>query len=137
MELQFVGELKLRTKRLALRIINIYRSLPKTGEAQVIGRQMLRSGTSVGANYRAVCRSRSDAEFVAKLGVVIEEADESQYWLELLVEAEIVKAARLNAVMAELNELISIFVTARETARSRLQRSKVKSQKALAKKVGV
>lgn len=137
MELQFVAELKVRTKRLALRIINIYRALPKTGEAQVIGRQMLRSGTSIGANYRAVCRSRSDAEFIAKLGIVIEEADESQYWLELLVEAEIVRATRLTAVIAELNELLSIFVAARETARSRIQKSKGKNQKALAKKAGV
>jgi four helix bundle protein len=129
MELEFIEELKLRTKQLALRIIRVYRSLPKTVEAQVIGRQMLRSGTSVGANYRAVCRARSDAEFVSKLGIVIEEADESQYWLELLVEAEIVRGRRLASLMTDLHEIVSIFVAARETARDRIQKSKVKNQK--------
>jgi four helix bundle protein len=79
------AELKQRTKRLALRIVVLFRSLPKTAEAQIIGRQVLRSGTSVAANYRAVCRARSKAEFIAKTGLVVEEMDETVFWLELLV----------------------------------------------------
>ena len=78
-------ELKKRTKQFAIRIIKLFRSLPRTEEARVIGKQMLRSGTSVAANYRAVCRARSRAEFIAKVGVVVEESDETVLWLELLV----------------------------------------------------
>src|SRR3954467_13956060 len=115
-------QLRERTKRFALRVVRVFRALPRTQEASVIGRQMLRSGTSVGANYRAVCRARSDAEFVSKLGIVIEEADESQYWLELLVEAEIVRGRRLASLMTDLHEIVSIFVAARETARDRIQK---------------
>jgi four helix bundle protein len=80
-----------RTKQFAIRIVKLFRSLPKTEEARVIGRQVLRSGTSVAANYRAVCRSRSKAEFIAKVGVVVEEADETVFWLELLGETGIVQ----------------------------------------------
>jgi four helix bundle protein len=79
-------ELRIRTKSFAVRIVKLFRSLPRTEEARVIGRQLLRSGTSVAANYRAVCRSRSRAEFIAKVGVVVEEADETVLWLELLVD---------------------------------------------------
>ncbi len=89
--------LKDRTKAFALRILKLCRSLPKTDEARTIGRQLLRSGTSVAANYRAVCRARSKAEFVAKIGVVVEEADETAFWLELLVDAGIVPQKRMNA----------------------------------------
>ena len=84
-------ELKNRTKLFAIRIVKLFRSLPRTEEARVIGRQMLRSGTSVAANYRAVCRARSKAEFIAKVGVVVEEADETVLWLELLVDTQIVQ----------------------------------------------
>jgi len=79
-----------RTKQFALRIVRLFRALPKSDEARVLGRQLLRSGTSVGANYRAVCRARTRAEFVAKLGIVLEEADETCFWLELLADALIV-----------------------------------------------
>ena len=85
-------ELKKRTKEFAIRIVKLFRSLPRTEEAGVIGKQMLRSGTSVAANYRAVCRARSRAEFIAKVGVVVEEADETVLWLELLVDTDIVSA---------------------------------------------
>jgi len=111
-------ELKLRTKQFALRIIKLSESLPKTHTAEVIGRQLLRSGTSVGANYRAACRARSHAEFIAKIGVVEEEADETLYWLELLVEGKIVPPERLAALMAEANELLAIFVASGRTAKT-------------------
>jgi four helix bundle protein len=121
-------ELKRRTKQFGLRIIRLYRALPRNGEAQVIGRQLLRSGTSVGANYRAVCRARSSAEFVSKLGVVVEEADESLYWLEMLLDSGTVAPNRLSALMKEADELISIFVAGRQTARQSLAKSKFKIQ---------
>ena len=121
-------ELKRRTKQFGLRIIRLYRALPRNSEAQVIGRQVLRSGTSVGANYRAVCRARSSAEFVSKLGVVIEEADESLYWLEMLLDSGTVAENRLAALVKEAEELICIFVAARQTARQSLSKSKFKIQ---------
>ena len=84
-------ELRARTKKFALRVIRLFKNLPRSSEAQILGRQLLRSGTSVGANYRAVGRARSAAEFSAKIGIVLEEADESVFWLECLIETGIVK----------------------------------------------
>ena len=84
-------ELRERTKSFALRVIRLYRALPKSAEAQVIGKQLLRCGTAVAANYRAVCRSRSRPEFIARLGIVVEEADETMFWLGMLADADIVK----------------------------------------------
>lgn len=110
-------QLRDRTKAFALRIIRLFRSLPDLKHAQIIGAQLLRSGTSVGANYRSVCRSRSRADFIAKLGVVIEEADESAYWLELLMETGIVKEEKLQNLLKEAQELTAIFNAARSTAR--------------------
>ena len=107
--------LRKRTKDFAVRIIRLYRSLSRGGDAQVIGRQLLRCGTSVGANYRAACRARSRAEFIAKIGVVVEEADETMYWLELLTETNIVPAARLNALYKETSERTAIFTAKRRT----------------------
>ena len=100
-----------------MRIIKLFRALPKAEEARVIGRQLLRSRTSVAANYRAICRARSRAEFVAKLGVVIEEADETVFWLELLVDSELMSRERTESLLAEANELVAIFVASRKTAR--------------------
>jgi len=100
-----------------VRIIKLFRALPKAEEARVIGRQLLRSRTSVAANYRAICRARSRAEFVAKLGVVIEEADETVFWLELLVDSELMSRERTESLLAEANELVAIFVASRKTAR--------------------
>src|SRR5207244_10490699 len=94
-------ELKRRTKEFAIRIVKLFRSLPKTEEARVIGRQLLRSGTSVAANYRAVCRARSKAEFISKIGVVVEEADETVFWLELLGETGIVEPTKLVNLLLE------------------------------------
>jgi four helix bundle protein len=106
-----------RTKRFALRVIKLCDSLPKTDAGRTISRQLLRSGTSVAANYRAVGRARSQAEFVAKVGVVIEEADESLFWLELLVDSGIISRPRLDELIGEANELVAIFMASQQTAR--------------------
>jgi len=119
-ENRFVGndqDLKARTKQFALRVLRLYRALPAGEEARILGRQILRSGTSVGANYRAACRARSRAEFIAKLGIVLEEADETVFWLELLLEGGIVKHEKLDALLKEAQELTSIFVTSLCTAK--------------------
>jgi four helix bundle protein len=105
------GDLAERTKRFALQIIRLFSALPKATEAQVIGRQMLRSGTSVGANYREAYRGRSKAEFTAKCGDCLREIEETRYWLELLVDANVLTPKELKAVAQECTELIAIFVT--------------------------
>ena len=110
-------QMKIRTKEFAKRVITLCRQLPNTREAQLIGNQLFRSGTSVGANYRAACRARSKAEFIAKLGIVLEEADESLYWLEILAETEIVKAELLAPLMNEADELVAILVASLKTAK--------------------
>ena len=115
--------LKVRTKGFALRVLRLYRSLPRTEEARILGSQLLRSSTSIGANYRAACRGRSSAEFVAKLGVVLEEADETVFWLELLQEGTIFPAGKLRDLLQEANELVSIFVSSVRTARGLPQKS--------------
>jgi four helix bundle protein len=110
-------ELKNRAKEFAIRIVKLFRALPRTDEARVIGRQVLRSGTSVAANYRAACRARSKAEFIAKIGVVVEEADETVFWLELLIETDIVSPARMSNLLEEANELLAIFAASQQTAK--------------------
>ena len=110
-------DLRERTKAFALRVIRLYSALPKTAEAQVIGQQLLRSGTSIGANYREASRARSPAEFAAKVGIVLQEADETAYWLELLTEAQIVPEVRVANLMQETDELTAIFVSSLKTAR--------------------
>jgi four helix bundle protein len=112
-------ELSQRTKQFAVRVVGMYESLPKTDAARVIGRQVLRSGTSVAANYRAAGRARSRAEFVAKLGIVVEEADETVLWLELLVDCGIVPRERMDPLLIEANELLAIFAAAQLTAKSK------------------
>ena len=92
--LEKAAELKQRTKRFAIRIVKLFQSLPRSPEAQTLGKQVLRSGTSIAANYRAVCRARSRAEFISKMSVVLEEADETVFWIELLVETEIIRRNR-------------------------------------------
>ena len=94
--------------------------MPRSVDAQVLGKQFLRSGTSVGANYRAVCRARSKAEFVAKIGIVLEEADESLFWLELIRDCELMQSEKLARIMKEADELTSIFAAAQHTARTKL-----------------
>lgn len=110
-------DLRVRTKAFALRILKMSAALPKTAEAQVLGRQVLRSGTSVGANYRDAYRGRSKAEFVAKCGDCLKEIEETGYWLELLVEGGIVPAAKLAELRKECDELTAIFVTIIKRAR--------------------
>jgi four helix bundle protein len=110
-------DLRDRTKRFALRIPRLYRALPSREESRVIGRQLLRSDTSVGANYWAACRARSKAEFVAKLGIVPEEADETVFWLELLQESTIIRSQKLGPLIQEARELTAIFVASICTAK--------------------
>jgi four helix bundle protein len=113
------SDLTLRTKQYALRIIKCYTALPRNVVAQVIGRQPLRSGTSVGAHYREACRARSIAEFVSKIEGGLQEADESAYWIELLIEASIVSPARLAPLLEETYELVAIFAASTKTAKQK------------------
>lgn len=110
----FVEEFKKRTKDFTLRNIKLFQSLPKTDEARIIGKQLLRSASSVGANYRAVCRARSQAEFYSKLSITIEEADESLFWLEILVESNILPLNKLADLMNEAEEIIKVLSKARK-----------------------
>ena len=112
-------DLKLRTKQFSLRVIHLCETLPSKPSARVIGNQLIRSATSVGANYRAACRARSNADFVSKIGVVLEETDESGYWLELLVESGLVTQERLSELLRETEELIAIFAASKITASGR------------------
>ena len=110
-------DLKRRTKAFALRILKLVDALPKTTAGRALASQIVRSGTSVAANYRAACRARSTADFIAKMGIVEEESDETLFWLELLEESELVSAAKLTAIKEEANELIAITVASIKTAR--------------------
>jgi len=111
-------ELRRRTKDFALRIMRMCRTIPSTRETNIINNQILRSATGVAANYRAVGLARSKAEFISKLGIVLEEADETVFWLELLSDSGIIPAAKLRELMAEGNELVAIFLASRKTAKS-------------------
>ena len=113
-------ELKTRSKTFAIRIVRLFRSLPKTEEARIIGRQLMRSGTSVAANYRAVCRARSKAEFIAKIGIVVEEADETVFWLEMLGDTDIVARKKMEELLKEANELLAIFAASQRTAKRQM-----------------
>jgi four helix bundle protein len=108
--------LRARTKSFPIRIVKLFKALPHQQVAYVLGKQLLRSGTSVAANYRAVCRARSRAEFVAKMGVVVEETDETLFWLEMMVETDMLRPERLKPLMTEATELLRIFSASRKTA---------------------
>jgi four helix bundle protein len=112
-----VAALKDRTKRFALRVIRLCQALPKTDECRAISRQLLRSSTSIAANYRAACRGRSKPEIIAKIGIVVEEADETVLWIELLIEANLFPYDKLQPLLKEANELVAIFATSQRTAR--------------------
>jgi four helix bundle protein len=112
-------ELRNRTKQFALRVIRMFTALPKTEEARVLGKQLLRSGTSVAANYREASRARSDAELISKLGIVEQELDESLLWMELIVESGIVSEQRVAELKAECEELIRMTVASIKTLKSR------------------
>ena len=109
-------ELKNRTKKFALRILKLSTALPNTAEGRTIKNQLIRSGTSVGANYRSACKGRSKAEFIAKLGIVEEEADESAFWLELIIEGGLLKKDAVQPLLCEANELTAIIAASRKTA---------------------
>lgn len=115
-----------RTKQLALRVIHVAQVLPNTMIAEVIGRQMVKAGTSVGANYRAACRAKSTADMIAKLQIVEEEADETHYWLELLIEADLMDEDRLQPLMQETNEITAMIVSSIRTLRAGQSASKSK-----------
>jgi four helix bundle protein len=114
-------ELQDRTKKFALRIISAFSRLPKTEAARVIGKQFLRSGTSVAANYRAACRARSAADFISKISVIVEEADETPFWVELIVEANLVPAKVVEALVVECEKLLKIFSALLATAKANRQ----------------
>lgn len=109
------GLLRDRTKSFAVRIVRMYAKLPKSDASQIIGKQILRSGTSVGAHYREAQRSRSRAEFISKIEVAIQELEETEYWLDLLTEGEIVPAAKLQSLRQELNELLAMLTSSVRT----------------------
>lgn len=113
--IDFAEALKKRTKKFVVDNIKLYRTLPKTEEAKIIGKQLLRSSSSVGANYRAACRARSKAEFHSKLSTVVEESDESVFWMEILIEAEIVKPGEISYLLNEGNEILKIVSASRKT----------------------
>ena len=114
------AQLLQRTKIFALLIIKFFQSLPKTEEARILGKQLLRSGSSVAANYRAACRSRSDQEFYSKLCIVVEEVDETQFWFELIRDSGIIENTQIDNLLKESEELLHIFSASRKTVKNRL-----------------
>lgn len=122
------AQFKDRTKKLALRVIRLVDSLPNRRAADVIGRQLLRSATSMGANYRAACRAKSRKDMIAKLAVVEEEADESIYWLELIIESRMLSKPRLTPLIDEANQILSMIVASQKTMRRRDAASNPKSK---------
>src|SRR6266404_5826222 len=113
-----------RTKKFAVRVIKAFTRLPKNEATRTVGRQFLRSGTSVAANYRAACRARSAADFISKISIVTEEADETLFWFELLVEAELIKTKLAEPLMSECAELLRIFAASLATAKAASRRSR-------------
>jgi four helix bundle protein len=111
-------EMKSRTKAYANRIVKLCSALPGNWVAQTLGKQLLRSGTSVGANYRAVCRAKSNSDFINELRIVEEECDESLFWMELLVDNNLIKSSRLGGLMKEADEILAIIVSSAKTART-------------------
>ena len=116
---EFSDEFKNRTKKFAISIINLSKAFPKIEEAFIIKKQLLRSTFSIASNYRAVCRARSDAEFFSKLCIVVEEADETVFWLELLVESGVFIGDEINKNLKEANEILSIVAKSRKTMKER------------------
>ena len=110
-------DLRVRTKDFALRIIRMYRALPKNGEASIIGKQILRSGTSVGAQYREASRAKSPRDFISKMEGSLQELDETAFWIELIIEAKIMPKERMSDLEKETDELIAIFVSSIKTAK--------------------
>ena len=122
-------EMIARTKRFALRIMKLVGALPKSIQGRAIASQLMRSGTSVAANYRAACRSRSKAEFIAKLGTVEEEADETAFWLELIIEGSLLTAAQVQPLLVEAGEIVAITAASKKTASATLAKSQIANRK--------
>lgn len=122
-------EMIARTKQFALRIMKLVGALPKTVQGRAIASQLMRSGTSVAANYRAACRSRSKAEFIAKLGTVEEEADETAFWLELIIEGSLLTAAQIQPLLTEAGEIVAITAASKKTASATLAKSQLANRK--------
>ena len=129
-------ELKLRSKTFAVRVVKLCRALPHSNETRVVEMQVLRSATSVAANYRAACRARSHADFISKIGIVVEECDETVFWLELLVDLEIFPPVRVQPLLVEANELLAIFAASQITAKQRTKTAIVNRQSAIVNPVG-
>jgi four helix bundle protein len=117
------AEFKTRTKNIAIRIIRLVDSLPRSVIAQILGKQLLRSGTSIGANYRAACRGKSKADVAHKLQIVEEEADESLYWIELLIDSNILRAKKVSSLQHDIGEIIAMTVASIKTLRRGLNRN--------------
>jgi four helix bundle protein len=122
-------EMIARTKQFALRIMKLVGALPKSIQGRAIASQLMRSGTSVAANYRAACRSRSKAEFIAKLGTVEEEADETAFWLELIVEGALLTATQIQPLLIEAGEIVAITAASKKTASATLAKSQIANRK--------
>jgi len=122
-------EFKYRTKQIALRIIKLVDSLPRTSSANTIAKQLLRSGTSIGANYRAACRGKSPADVIHKMSIVEEEGDESIYWMELLIESGTVSEKKLSPLISDVNEIVAMTVSSIKTLRKRQSQSKIQNLK--------
>lgn len=122
-------ELKDRTEPFALHVLKLVEALPNSTAGRTIGNQLMRSGTSVGANYRAACRSKSRAEFVAKIGIVVKEADESAFWMELIMEAGLLKADLVGSLRQEADDLTAIFTASARTAKLNNPKSKLQNPK--------
>ena len=122
--MSFNEDLRDRTKKLVITIIGFYRTFPKTEEARIIGKQILRSATSVGANFRAACRGRSDNEYFAKLCIVVEELDETLFWLEIIKETNLLKSEQTNLIIAESEEILKILSVTKKNAKNRLLKKK-------------
>lgn len=122
-------EMIARTKQFALRIMKLVGALPKSIQGRAIASQVMRSGTSVAANYRAACRSRSKAEFIAKLGTVEEEADETAFWLELIIEGSLLTAAQIQPLLIEAGEIVAITAASKKTASATLAKSQIANRK--------
>ncbi len=117
MKSEFAEEFKTRTKQFALRCLNLLKNLPKDSASQIIGKQLFRSASSVASNYRAVCRSRSHAEFYSKLSIVVEEADETVFWLEMIMEGQILPKEKLESLHKESIEILAIVSASRKTVK--------------------
>ena len=120
--LEFAKKMQARTMVFAVNVVKFFAKLPRTDEARVPGKQFLKAGTSVGANYRAVCRAKSEADFISKMGTVVEEADESVFWLELMENAAICGGSSAQPLKTEANELLRIFSTSLNTAKRKTDR---------------